>query len=79
VLPHPPYPQEARELKQTGTVTLNVQFDSKGDVAHAEVAQSSGVPVLDSATRSFIRAHWHSPAYAGQLVSVPVQYTLQNF
>lgn len=79
VLPHPPYPQEARELKQTGTVTLNVQFDSKGDVAQAEVAQSSGVPVLDSATRSFIRAHWHSPAYAGQLVSVPVQYTLQNF
>jgi TonB family protein len=78
VLPHPPYPQEARDLQQTGTVTMNVQFDGKGDVAHAEVAQSSGVPVLDSETRSFIRVYWHSPAYAGQLVSVPVRYTLQN-
>ena len=57
---------------------MNVQFDVKGDVAQAEVAQSSGVPILDSETRSFIRANWHSPVYAGQIVSVPVQYTLQN-
>ncbi len=57
---------------------MNVQFDSRGSVAQAEVAQSSGVALLDSETRSFIRAHWHSPSYAGQTVSVPVQYTLQN-
>jgi len=78
VLPHPPYPNEARDLRETGIVIMNVQFDVKGDVAHAEVAQSSGVPVLDSETRSFIRAHWHSSAYAGQAVSVPVQYKLEN-
>jgi protein TonB len=78
VLPHPPYPTEARDRGQAGTVIMNVQFDVKGDVAHAEVAQSSGMPLLDAATRSFIRAHWHSPAYAGQAVSVPVQYKLEN-
>jgi periplasmic protein TonB len=78
LLPHPPYPTEARDRGQTGTVIMDVQFDVKGDVADARVAQSSGVPLLDTATRSFIRAHWHSLAYAGQAVSVPVQYTLQN-
>jgi len=57
---------------------MSVQFDVKGDVADAEVAQSSGVPILDSETRSFIRTRWHSPAYAGQIVSVPVQYKLEN-
>ena len=78
VLPHPPYPAEAQNRGQTGTVLMNVQFDIKGNVANAEVAQSSGVPILDTTTRSFIRAHWHSPAYAGQLVNVPVQYKLEN-
>jgi protein TonB len=78
VLPHPPYPVEARDRGLTGTVVVNVHFNAQGDVARAEVAQSSGVPILDSETRSFIRANWHSPAYAGQTVSVPVQYTLQN-
>jgi protein TonB len=78
VLPHPPYPTEARDRGQTGTVIMNVQFDVKGDVADATVAQSSGVPLLDAETRSFIRARWHSPAYAGRTVSVPVQYKLEN-
>jgi protein TonB len=78
VMPHPPYPSEARELGQTGTVVMNVEFDGRGNIAQAVVAQSSGVPILDSETRSFIRTHWHSPAYAGQAVSVPVQYTLEN-
>ena len=78
MLPHPPYPQQAWDLQQTGTVTMNVHFDVKGDVAQVEVTQSSGVPILDSETRSFIRAHWHSAAYAGQTISQPVQYTLEN-
>jgi protein TonB len=78
VLPHPPYPTEARNRGQTGTVIMNVQFDAEGNVAHAEVAQSSGVPILDSETRSFIRTHWHSAAYAGQTISQPVQYSLEN-
>jgi TonB family protein len=78
VLPHPPYPLEARDRGQTGTVVMNVQFDVRGNVAQAEVSQSSGVPILDSETQSFIRAHWHSAAYAGQTISQPVQYSLEN-
>jgi protein TonB len=78
LLPHPPYPLEARNLGQTGTVIMNVQFDADGNVIRAEVAQSSGVPLLDSTTRSFIRAHWHSAAYAGQTISQPVEYSLEN-
>jgi len=78
VLPHPPYPTEARNQHQTGTVIMNVRFDARGNVAQAEVAQSSGVPVLDATTRSFIRTHWHSAAYAGQIISQPVQYSLEN-
>ena len=77
-LPHPPYPPAARDLGEAGTVIMNVQFGVKGDVAQAEVAQSSGVPLLDVTTRSYIRRHWHSAAYAGQTVSVPVQYKLEN-
>ena len=78
VLPHPPYPMEARDLRETGVVVMNVQFNIKGDVARAEVAQSSGVPILDSETRSFIRSHWHSTTYAGQTISQPVEYSLEN-
>jgi len=78
LFPHPPYPAEASDHGQTGTVVVNVQFDARGGVAEAEVTQSSGVPILDASTRLFIRAHWHSPVYAGQTVSVPVQYTLEN-
>jgi len=78
LLPHPPYPPEARDRRQTGTVTMSVQFDAEGSVAQARVVESSGVPILDSCTRTFIRDHWHSLAYAGQTVSVPVQYTLEN-
>jgi TonB family protein len=78
VLPHPPYPPEARDLRQTGTVMVSVEFDEQGSVIQARVLQSSGVPVLDSSTRLFIRDHWHSLAYAGQTVNVPIRYTLEN-
>jgi protein TonB len=78
VLPHPPYPDEAREQRRIGTVVMNVLFDEKGDVAQATIVETSGVPLLDSATLSYIRQHWHSPAYAGRTVSVPIQYKLEN-
>ncbi len=78
ILPHPPYPIEAQDRGQTGTVIMSVRFDANGDVALAEVAQSSGVPILDTETRSFICAHWHSPVYAGQTISQAVQYSLRN-
>jgi TonB family protein len=74
VLPHPPYPEEAQDLGETGTVVMTVTFDTSGDVARAAVTQSSGVRLLDATTRSFILAHWHSATLAGQTVTQPVLY-----
>ena len=76
--PHPPYPDEARERREIGTVKLNVRFDTRGDVAEVEVVQSSGSLILDHETKTFIRSNWHSMPEAGQTVSVPVCYSLEN-
>jgi protein TonB len=76
-MPHPPYPTKAQDRGQTGTVVMNVYFDAKGDVAQVEVTQSSGAPILDSETQSFVRARWHCPAYAGQIKNETVLYQLK--
>ena len=75
-MPHPPYPTEAQDRQETGTVYLDVQFDAVGGVVGARVTQSSGVPILDSETRAFIRSYWHCPEFAGQILKVPVLYQL---
>jgi protein TonB len=75
-VPQPGYPYEARLRHQTGTVSIGIQFDATGSAADVEVLQSSGVPVLDSSTRSFIHTHWHNESFAGQRVTVPVEYRL---
>jgi periplasmic protein TonB len=78
LMPHPPYPTEAHDRGEAGTVVLTVYFSPKGDVDQVEVSQSSGSLILDSETRAFIRSRWHCPEFAGQTKNVPVQYTLQE-
>jgi protein TonB len=78
VFAHPPYPEEARERGDAGTVKVNVAFDAGGRVADVEITQSSGSLILDHQTAAFIRANWHSAAEAGQVVCVPVRYSLEN-
>ncbi len=78
VFAHPPYPEEARERGDAGTVKVNVAFDAGGRVAGVEITQSSGSLILDQQTATFIRANWHSAAEAGQVVCVPVRYSLEN-
>jgi protein TonB len=75
---HPPYPEEARERGDAGTVKVTVAFDAGGRVAEVEITQSSGSLILDHQTATFIRANWHSAAEAGQVVCVPVRYSLEN-
>jgi TonB family protein len=77
VLPHPPYPEDAQNLDETGTVVMSVTFNIAGNVTQAEVSQSSGVRLLDTNTRSFILTHWHSTIFAGQTVTQPVRYTAE--
>jgi TonB family protein len=74
--PQPGYPYEARLHHQTGTVSIGIQFDGSGAAADVEVIASSGVSILDSSTRNFIREHWHDDSFAGRHVTVPVEYRL---
>ncbi|MCE0497408.1 MAG: energy transducer TonB [Methylacidiphilales bacterium] len=74
--PQPGYPYEAEVHHQTGTVFVGIQFDAQGNAGDVEVIGSSGVSILDSSTRSFIRSHWHNENFAGQHVTVPVEYRL---
>jgi TonB family protein len=75
MLPHPPYPEDAQNLGETGTVVMLVTFNLAGDVTQAKVSQSSGVRLLDTSTRSFILTHWHSATLAGRTMTQPVRYT----
>jgi TonB family protein len=76
--PQPSYPYQAEVRGQTGTVSVAVQFDGSGSVADVEVTTSSGVPILDSATTSFIQANWHNPGFAGRHATVPIRFELNG-
>jgi TonB family protein len=65
-------------MGEIGTVKVNVWFDAQGRVADVEILRSSGSLILDHHTATFIRSNWHSVAEAGQVVSVPVRYSLEN-
>jgi periplasmic protein TonB len=72
--PKPSYPYQAQVRHQAGTVTISIQFDSAGSVDDVDVVESSGVPLLDSATLSFVRSYWHDESFAGRRATVPVEY-----
>jgi TonB family protein len=74
--PQPAYPYQAMVRHQTGTVAVAIQFDGSGSVSDVEVTQSSGVPILDSATVSYIQANWHNPSFAGHHATVPIEYRM---
>jgi protein TonB len=73
----PNYPPQARAMHQTGTVLMEVGFGPDGRVTNALVRQSSGFPILDMSTRSFIRVHWKDLGRANTTISVPIIYTLE--
>lgn len=59
----PPYPALARMAAHQGTVLLAIVVSSEGNVASANVVQSSGFPELDQAAVSWVIAHWkYKPA-----------------
>ncbi len=70
-LPVPPMPSSG---PHSGTVTLQVAFNSSGDVASCRVLKSCGFPGLDQATAHFVKSRWHAPRYAGQTIEVPICY-----
>lgn len=79
--PPPPYPPSARRLGLEGTVIVRVLVTPAGAAEQVEVAQSSGVAMLDQAALNAVR-HWlFVPARRGNrpttaLVDVPIRFRL---
>jgi protein TonB len=81
--PPPPYPEEARHLKQEGLVTIHVEVDAEGKVSSDSLAQSSGFPLLDDSALQTVRGWRFKPArIAGIAVSkgvdIPVRFRLKD-
>lgn len=74
--PFPPYPMEARLRHEEGTVRVKVRIGTNGNVARADVLQSSGHKALDDAAISAVQRWKARPQYAGQTWSVPVQFKI---
>ena len=59
ISPPPPYPTQALKRRQSGVVMLRVRVDAQGRPLDAQVAQSSGFRLLDTAALKFVVARWH--------------------
>lgn len=80
--PTPPYPDEARRMKQEGVVLVRVSVSESGAVENAELAKSSGVEALDAAAVKAVRRWEFEPARRGKTsvastVTVPVRFRLE--
>lgn len=74
--PRPNYPYEARRSGTTGSGIAQLSVNSMaGNVVEARMAQSTGSPVLDSATLNAFRQWRFKPGVASN-IAVPITYTL---
>ncbi len=75
--PKPEYPYEARRMKQTGSGVCVLAVDvASGNVTDADMAQSTGSPILDGATTSAFRRWRFRPNSVPPKVRVPITFTL---
>ena len=66
-LPKPPYPEEAKAAKASGTVAVDVVIDEKGRVIWAKAI--SGHPLLqEAAVKAACRARYSPMKLSGQVV-----------
>jgi periplasmic protein TonB len=81
--PAPTYPAAARQARQEGTVTLDVQVSAAGAPVSVNLAKSSGFTALDQAAITAVRRWSFTPAtVAGTATSgrvrVPVRFKLSR-
>jgi len=81
--PPPPYPAEARELKEEGLVMLQTAVDAQGKVVSVSVSQSSGFPLLDESAVQTVKDWQFKPAQMAGIpisttVNIPVRFRLQD-
>jgi protein TonB len=74
--PRPEYPYEARSRHITGSGVCVVSVDSaSGNVTSAEMAQSTGNPILDNSAVSAFR-RWRFKPNSVAKVKIPITYTM---
>lgn len=77
----PPYPPDAQDQGQTGTVHLRLQISETGHVTSAHVIKSSGYKALDDSAQSHAFTWEFTPGYQGDMaipsqVDVPVPFEI---
>ncbi|PYI91324.1 MAG: hypothetical protein DME97_13610 [Verrucomicrobia bacterium] len=76
--PRPEYPYEARRSKTTGSGVCVMSVDTgSGAVTSAEMAQSTGSPILDNAATSAFRRWRFKPGTVSK-VRTPITFTMSG-
>jgi protein TonB len=76
--PRPEYPYEARRSKVTGSGVCVMTVDTgSGSVTSAEMAQSTGSPILDNAATSAFRRWRFKPGTVSK-VRTPITFTMSG-
>ncbi|HEY2713820.1 MAG TPA: energy transducer TonB [Chthoniobacterales bacterium] len=76
-MPHPPYPYEARRMRQTGSGKFLLHFNATGAVTNVDVVQSTESPILDQ-TSSLTFRRWRCRPGVLTRVTVPITYTMEG-
>jgi protein TonB len=76
--PQPPYPKEAIEQGQQGSVTLKLTVNDAGLIDAIQIVQSSGFPLLDRGAMQFVKRRWMvPPGKGGRTYEATIIYKLQ--
>jgi protein TonB len=81
--PAPRYPVLARQARQQGTVLLLVWIDTDGRPERVELQRSSGLPLLDRAAITAVRAALFRPVVESGIaraarVLIPIEFSLHQ-
>jgi TonB family protein len=72
--PPPPYPREAKRLKQEGRVLLEAVVDPRGRIVRLRIKESSGFDLLDEAAEKAVTRWRFRPA---RLAGVPIESVVE--
>lgn len=56
--PFPPYPRDAKNAREEGTVILRIFLNPQGKPTQVAIAQSSGFQSLDTAAQTWVKQNW---------------------
>jgi TonB family protein len=71
------YPEEVREARVEGTVTVRFRVATDGSVAAVETLRPSRSPLLDAASHDWVRRAAPYPVFSGW-ITVPLTFRLDE-